>query len=163
MKMTQLLAVMLCSSVMAASSAWGLGRDEGRGDIRPPYIASNPELRWQDQGIGGWRTHDGAGNPVLRDWGFNVYDYSPYYYEAFNACRQICELIRQCHGIEFRTVGTVPTPANLSENGITYHYNKCEIHYDPFLACERSAASDSPVFDGCWTRLTPAYPFGHRW
>lgn len=163
MKTAQLFVVML-SGVMAASSAWGLGRDEGRGDIRPPYVAPNPELRWQDQGKGGWRTNDGAGNPILNDWGFALYDFSPYYYETFNACRQICELIPQCHGIEFRTVGVLPAPANLSENGITYHYNKCEIHYDPFLTCERSAVtSDSSPLDGCWTKLRPARPFGYRW
>lgn len=154
MKLTNVAGVMFLSTALLVSNAWGLGRDQVEGGVLPRSSVD----WWQDQGMGGWRTNDGSGNPIQRDQGFTVYDLAAvYYYEGFNRCRSICGEIPQCQGVEYRTVGTVFAPANMTENGITYRYNKCEIHFDSFFQCDRSAASDSDPLsrrlDGCWTRL----------
>lgn len=164
MRKVSSVRVLIGLLLVASTTVSGMGRDEVS-----PYIGLRSSAAfWVDHGMGGWRTHDESGHVVQRDWGFSLYDLGSGFRrgnEGFSHCRAICGFIPQCRGVEFRTVGFGTSPARLVENGITYHYNKCEIHYDPFAACERSASTPNTnpydQLDGCWTKVGSPVLFGH--
>ncbi|EIJ33099.1 DUF1566 domain-containing protein [Thiothrix nivea] len=112
-----------------------------------PLVCAIPaalaEMKYQ--GIGGWRTSDGAGGWVQRDDAENRFDI------GIDACKQACEerLYEDCRGIEY-----VSNPNGWEEEGRWVH-NKCEIHRDPYAHCDQSGGGRGSADDGCWIRQAP--------
>lgn len=97
------------------------------------------------QGIGGWRTSDGAGGWVQNDDAENRFDI------GIDACKQACEDYdyERCRGVEYVSA------ANGWEEGGRVVHNKCEIHRDPYAHCDQSSGGRGSADDGCWIRQAP--------
>lgn len=156
-KVTQIImGTALCLSSLAVSlDAYAVG--EGRHWWRHSMgLASSFPLRydnWQDQGIGAWRTDDGAGNPVMRDRGYAIYDIQHLEDTGFDACRSVCLADRNCKGIEYFAIAPNETTGrSMSDGTNTFRVSKCEIHYDAFHSCDSSvrASGHTGAFNGCW-------------
>ena len=135
------------------------GRDTFRHDFGSAVDFEGPDQnRWDDKGLGGWRTNDGHGNAILRDLGHVFYDLSHLEDDGFDFCRVICEADRQCKGIEYIAVATNEAEGVSVQDGAkTFHVSKCEVHYDAFHSCDASAsvaaAARPSMFNGCWVKV----------